>query len=145
MARRSIFAKLESDAPYLIPLYGALCRARKFPAAGEPVQRLKQYLLANGIHPRAWIVIVNVPHRLWLVINRYYTSTSADQVLDLIKSIDRLGFDRARANWLLNALLAPHEGPGFRYTSYAMEIAKGESLWRHVVSLLQHIDKPTEA
>ena len=78
------------------------------------------------------------------MVNRYYTSTSADQVLDLIKSIDRLGFDRARANWLLNALLAPHEGPGFRYTSYTTEIARGKSLWRHVVRLLQHVDKPTE-
>ena len=126
-------------------MYGALCRARKFPDTKEPVQWLKQYLLANGITPRAWIVIVNAPQRLWLVVNRYYTSTSADQVLDLIKSIDRLGFDRAQAKWLLNDLLALHEGPGFRYTSYAMEIAKGESLWRHVVSLLQHIDKPIEA
>ena len=34
MARRSIFAKLESDAPHLITLYGALCRARKFPDTG---------------------------------------------------------------------------------------------------------------
>ena len=114
MAWRSAFAKLESNAPHLIPLYGALCRARKFPDTGEPVQRLKHYLLANGISPRVWKVIVNAPQRLWLGVNRYYTNTSADQVLDLIKSIDRLGFDRAQANWLLNALLAPHGGPGFR-------------------------------
>ena len=145
MARRSAFVKLESDASHLIALYGVLCRDYKFPNAGEPVQRLKQYLLANGIRPQVWIVIVNVPHRLWLVVNRYYTSTSADQVLDLIKCIDRLGFDRAPANWLLDALLAPHGGPGFRYASYAAEISKGEPVWRHVVRLLQQIDKPTEA
>lgn len=145
MARRSIFAKLESDAPHLIPLYGALCRARKFPATGEPVQRLKQYLLANGIRPRAWIVIVNAPHRLWLVVNRYYTTTSANQVLDLMRCIDCLGFDRVPAHWLLDALLAPHGGPGFRYASYAGEVSKGEPVWRHIVRLMQHIDKPTEA
>ena len=42
MARRSVFAKLEADAHHLISLYGALCRARKFPATGEPVQQLKK-------------------------------------------------------------------------------------------------------
>ena len=144
MARRSIFAKLKSDAPHLIPLYGALCRARKFPAAGEPVQRLKQYLLANGIRPRVWIVIVNAPHRLWLVVNRYYTSTSADQVLDLIKCIDGLGFDRLPSTWLLDALLAPHGGPVFRYPSYAGEVLKQVPVWRHIVRLVQNIQKPSE-
>ena len=133
MARRSVFAKLEADAHHLISLYGALCRARKFPATGEPVQRLKQYLLANGIRPQVWIVIVNAPHRLWLVVNRYYTSTSADQVLDLIKCIDGLGFDRAPAKWLLDALLAPRVRPEFRYISYATQVIKGEQVWRHVV------------
>lgn len=144
MAKRPVFAKLEADAPHLIPLYGALCRARKFPATGEPVQRLKQYLLANGITPRAWIVIVNAPQRLWLVINRYYTSTSADQVLDLIKCVDRLGFDRLPSTWLLDALLAPHGGPVFRYPSYAGEVLKQVLVWRHIVSLIQNIQKPSE-
>ena len=145
MVRRSVFAKLESDAPHLIALYGALCRARKFPDTGEPVQRLKQYLVANGIRPRVWIAIVNAPHRLWLMVNRYYTKTSADQVLDLIQCIDCLGFDLVPVNWLLDALLAPHGGPGFRYASYAGEVSKGEPVWRHIVRLMQHIEKPTEA
>ena len=89
-------------------------------------------------------MIVNAPHRLWLVINRYYTSTSADQVLNLMRCIDRLGFDRAPAKWLLDAVLAPHGGPGFRYISCATQVIKGEQFWRHAVRLLQHIGKPTE-
>ena len=78
-------------------------------------------------------MIVNAPHRLWLVINRYYTSTSAEQVLDLIQCIDRLGIDRAPAKWLLDALLAPRVGPEFRYISYATQVIKGEQVWRYVV------------
>ena len=144
MAKRSAFAKLESDAPHLIPLYGALCRARRFPRIGEPVHRLKCHLMANGITPRAWIAIVNASPRQWLVVSRYYTSASADQVLDLIQCIDRLGFDWAPPTWLLDTLLAPHGGPGFRYSSYAVEISRRVPVWRHIVRLLQHVQKPTE-
>lgn len=145
LTRRSAFAKLESDAPHLIGLYGALCRARRFPRAGEPVQRLKAYLIANDISPLAWIAIVNAPARFWLVANRFYIGASADQVLDLIRCIDVLGFDRTPPAWLLDALLAPHGGPGSRYSSYAFEVCKYESVWRHIVRLLKHIEKPTEA
>ena len=145
LARRAIFAKLESDAPQLIGLYGALCRSRGFPRAGEPVQCLKKYLIANCISPRTWIALVNAPARLWLVLNRYYTGASAGEVLDLILCIDWLGFDRTPATWLLDGLLAPHGGPGSRYSSYAYEVCKYEPVWRHIVRLLKHIEKPTEA
>ena len=101
-------------------------------------------MLANGITQRAWTVIVNAPQRLWLVVNRYYTSTSADQVLDLIKCIDGLGFDRLPSIWLLDALLAPHGGPVFRYPSYAGEVLKQVPVWRHIVRLVQNIQKPSE-
>ena len=144
LARRSVFKKLESDAPHLIALYGALCQSRKFPHTGEPVQRLKLYLMAKGISQLAWIAIVNAPARLLLVIKRYYSGTTADQVLDLIQCVDWLGFDRAPVIWLLDAMLAPHGGPGSRYQSYAVEVSKRQSVWRHVVRLLQHIEKPAE-
>ena len=39
---------------------------------------------------------------------------------------------------------APHGGPGSRYPSYAFEVSKYESVWRHIVRLLSHIEKPTE-
>ena len=145
LARRAIFAKLESDAPHLAGLYGALCRAREFPRTGEPVQRLKEYLMANQISPQTWIAIVNAPARFWLIANRYYTGASAGQVLDLIRCIDVLGFDRTPAPWLLDALLAPYGGPGARYSGYACEVSKGKAVWCHVVRLLKDIEKPTEA
>ncbi|MBC7548535.1 MAG: PcfJ domain-containing protein [Polaromonas sp.] len=144
LTRRSAFAKLESDAPHLIGLYGALCRARRFPRAGEPLQRLKAYLIANDLSQQAWISIVNAPARFWLIANRYYTGAPAGQVLDLIRCIDVLGFDRTPPVWLLDALLAPHGGPGSRYPSYAYEVCKREAVWRHIVRLLKHIQKPTE-
>ena len=144
MARRSVFKKLVSDAPHLITLYGALCRARKFPQTGEPVQRLKAYLIANGISPKAWIAIVNAPARHWLVINRYYTGATVDQVLDLIRCIDWLGFDCTPPTWLLDGMLAPHGGPGSRYSTYAYEVCKREPVWRYVVRLLRHIQIQTE-
>lgn len=109
------------------------------------MQCLKEYLIANRISPRAWIALVNAPARLWLVLNRYYTGAAAGQVLDLIRCIDWLGFDRTPATWLLDGLLAPHGGPGSRYSSYAYEVCKGEPVWRHIVRLLKHIKKPTEA
>ena len=145
LARHAMFAKLESDAPHLAGLYGALCRARGFPRTGEPVQRLKEYLIANQISPQTWIAIVNAPAKFWLIANRYYTGASASQVLDLIRCIDVLGFDRTPAPWLLDALLAPHGGPGARYPSYACEVNKGKAVWCHVVRLLKDIEKPTEA
>ncbi len=145
LARRATFAKLESDAPHLIGVYGALCRARGFPRTGEPVQRLKAYLIANDVSTQAWIAIANAPARFWLIANRYYTGASADQVLDLILCVDVLGFDQTPVAWLLDALLAPHGGPGARYAGYALEVCKKESVWRHIVRLLKHIEKPNEA
>ena len=144
IARRSSFAKLESDGPQLIGLYGALCRVRNFPRTGEPVQRLRAYLGTNGVHPHTWIAIVNAPARLWLVLNRFYTGVSAVELLDLISCIDWLGFDQPPSKWLLEALLTPHGGPGSRYTTYGFLMRKCEQVWRHVVRLLAHIEKPTE-
>ena len=144
IARRSSFAKLESDGPHLIGLYGALCRTRNFPRTGEPVQRLRAYLGANGVHPHTWIAIVNAPARLWLVLNRFYTGVSAAEMLDLISCIGWLGFDQVPSTWLLEALWAPHGGPGSRYTTYDLLVSKCEQVWRHVVRLLARIQKPTE-
>ena len=87
---------------------------------------------------------MNAPSRLLLLVNRYYTGTSGDQVLDWIRCIDWLGFDRTPPIWLLDALLAPHGGPGTRYTTYAYELFKREPVWRHIVRLLKQIQKPTE-
>ena len=42
-------------------------------------------------------------------------------------------------------MLAPHGGPGARYSGYAYEICKGEAVWRHIVRLLKHIKNATEA
>ena len=144
LARRTTFAKLESDAPHLIGIYGALCRARGFPRTGEPLQRLREYLVANRISPQTWIAILNAPARFWLIANRYYTGATDGQVLDLIRCIDLLGFDRAPTTWLVDTLLAPHGGPGSRYPNYASELCKGEAVWRHIVRLLTDIEKPTE-
>ena len=144
LARRATFAKLESDGPHLIGLYGALCRARRFPRAGEPLQRLKAYLMTNDISPQAWMAIVNAPARFWLIAKRYYAGSSAGQLLDLIRCIDVLGFDRTPQACVLDALLAPHGGPRSRYPSYAFEVCKREAVWRHIVRLQNHIEKPTE-
>ena len=145
LAKRSTFKKLESDAPHLIGLYGALCRARGFPRTGEPLQRLKEYLTANRISPQAWKAVLKAPARFWLIANRYYTEASAEKMLDLIRCVDLLGFDRAPATWLVDALLAPHGGPGSRYPGYAVEVCKHGPIWCHIVMLLRHIKKPTEA
>ena len=145
LAQRAIFAKLESDAPHLIGVYGALCRARGFPRTGEPVQRLKEYLIANHISQQTWIAILNAPAKFWLIANRYYTGASAGQVLDLILCIDVLGFDQTPQVWVLDAMLAAHGGPGARYSGYVYEVCKGEAVWRHMVRLLKNIEKPTEA
>jgi hypothetical protein len=100
--------------------------------------------MANDISPQAWIAIVNAPARFWLIAKRYYAGSSPGQLLDLIRCIDVLGFDRTPQAWVLDALLALHGGPRSRYPTYAFEVCKREAVWRHIVRLQNHIEKPTE-
>jgi hypothetical protein len=125
LRNRRAFAKLENDAPHLTSLYGVLCQAKGFPAQGEPVQRLKEYLIARGVSQRTWRVISRSSQRLWLIVNRFYKGKLSDSVLDFIRCI--------------------YGGPTARYPDYAEEVQGLQQVWRHVVRLMQGIGVPTEA
>ena len=118
-------------------LFGVLCRTPGFPRRGEPVQRLKDFLLAKGISPRAWRIVTRSTPRLWLTVNQFYEGPLHASVLDLIRCIDSLGFDRTPPPWLLDRLLAVHGGPANRFRNYSDALVRKLSVWRHLVRLLQ--------
>lgn len=134
---RQAFATLKREAPHMVSLFGVLCCSRGFPKRGEPVQRLKMFLVDRGVSPRTWRVLTRSSPRLWLMVNDYYSAGLAKALLDFIRCIDMLGFDRPPPGWLLHRLLSAHGGPHARYPTYSDEIAKQQAFWRHVVRLLQ--------
>lgn len=134
---RRAFATLEREGPHLVSLFGVLCRCVGFPKRGEPVQRLKQFLVDRGVSPRTWRVLTRSGPRLWLMVNDYYSGGLPESLLDFIRCIDILGFDRPPPYWLLHRLMAAHGGPGARYPAYSGDISRQQVVWRHVVRLLQ--------
>lgn len=121
---RQAFATLEREAPHLVALFGVLCRSIGFPKRGEPVQRLKQFLVDRGVSLLTWRVVTRSGPRLWLMVNEFYKGDLPESLLDFILCIDTLGFDRPPPQWMLHRLLSAHGGAYARYSAYWGEIAK---------------------
>ena len=111
--------QLEIDAPHLLPLYMVLGTAYRFPEDGEPVQRLKTYLLAQGFKERDWRYIVKCNRRLMLPMRYVYDGgNTVAEILDYLRIMCALELREQLPEPLANTLFAAWGNPAQRSDSF---------------------------
>ncbi|MBK7005539.1 MAG: PcfJ domain-containing protein [Burkholderiales bacterium] len=127
--------QLEKDAPHLLPLYMAMGNFSDFPSHGEPVQRLKIWLLQNGFTQRDWRYIFSCSRRLILPMSDVYNWTHmCAETLDYLRGVCALGLKQQCPEPLLKALFCAWGNPAERESGYLHYLEK-LNLYPHLMSL----------
>lgn len=127
--------QLEKDSPHLLPLYMAMGNFNDFPGQGEPVHRLKEWLLQNGFTQRDWRYIFSCDRRLIRPMREVYTCTHAcAETLDYLRVICALGLHRECPEPLLKALFCAWGNRAERESGY-LHYLKKLNLYPHLMAL----------
>jgi hypothetical protein len=127
--------QLEKDAPHLLPLYMAMGNFSDFPSQGEPVQRLKVWLLQNGFTQRDWRYIFSCDRRLILPMRDVYNCTHiCAETLDYLRVVCALGLRHQCPEPLLKTLLTAWGNPAEREAGY-LHYVKKLNVYPHLLSL----------
>ncbi len=113
--------KLQLDAPRLAPLFDRLCEERDFPADGEPLQRLKQYLLAQGLSQRCWRMVVRSSSQLLRPVAAFYRSAAASAVVDYLRLVDQMHWSKQPSRAFMQTVLALRGRPGALLVDYSRQ------------------------
>lgn len=106
------YEQLLDDNDSLIPLYAACRDAKMFPATGEPLERLRGFLSANGLSPALWRRIA-APGRG----GHYMSPAIVDpesplaSALGVLAIVDALGPEHDPPEWLVEATIARRMWP----------------------------------
>jgi len=111
--------QLESDSPHLLPLYMAMAPHGNFPGSGDPVQRLKKWLLSNGFKPRDWRFVYRCNRRLIAPMGDvYYGRKQCAETLDYLRTVCALGLKEQCPERLIRALFGAWGNPAQREMTY---------------------------
>lgn len=93
LKHRTALRRLYRDAPRLLGLFALLVDLEGFRALGEPVERLKVFLRAQGLSERGWKVIQGCGPGLLKPLT-ILKNADAGQAIAYLKMIDGLGWTR---------------------------------------------------
>lgn len=135
LRHRADFESLWRDAPHLVPLFGALCENRDFPASGEPTARLKhnlrQRLKGSTV---VWRLLARGNGRALQPVRDLYKGTVGMAVMDYVRVLHGLGFQEQPPNWLIPQVLNLWGNTENRQESYWTHVfGCREDGYRHVV------------
>jgi hypothetical protein len=145
--RLAVLKDVRRESPQLVGLYEALCTHVDFPEAGEPLQRLKRFLKAQGLTQRGWNMVLSLNASDLAPIYEIYEGLLLNAVLDYVLLLDSMGFHCSRPHWLIRAIWSgnggvPNGNGGLRrnfsqqgYLTYASHVAR---------LYFQEKDAPTE-
>jgi len=108
--RYAVLKDVRRESPQLIGLYEVLCTHLEFPDDGEPVQRLKRFLKAQGLTQRGWNMVLSLTASDIAPIYDVYEGVLLSAVLDYVLILDAMGFHPARPQWLVRAILSGNGG-----------------------------------
>jgi hypothetical protein len=126
---------LAVDAPHLLPLYMALGQHIEFPNDGEPVQRLKTFLLRKGFKECHWRYIAHCNRRLVQPMRHVYIADDVpSETLDYLRIVCSLGLRQQLPEPLANTLFAVWGHAADRSSSY-WRLASVHQSYPHIMKL----------
>jgi PcfJ-like protein len=119
LRRFAVLKDVQRESPQLIGLYEALCTHVDFPEDGEPLQRLKRFLKAQGLTQRGWNMVLSMTASDLAPIYEIYEGVLLSAVLDYVLLLDSIGFHVSRPHWFIRAIWSgnggvPNGNGGFR-------------------------------
>lgn len=104
--RLAVLKDVRRDDPQLVGIYAALCSHEKFPENGEPIQRLKQFLKAQGLTQRGWNLVLSLTAADLAPLYEIYVGNLPQALLDYVLVLDTLGFHDKRPSWFVVSVLS---------------------------------------
>lgn len=145
MHQRAALLALEREMPQLIPLYAALMRHSGFKPGNEPIQAVRQFLLDQGLQPRVWRMICRSGPRLLLPVRELYEGNIGEAVLDYLRVLAGLEFDREPNATLIWAMLSRYGHSAARRSSYLPVIERVQSSFSHVAKVFMRLKAEHQA
>jgi hypothetical protein len=136
------FETLLDDDEDAIALYSIFCDSGDFPAAGEPVARLRVFLRSRGLSSALWRSIARGEcDPLASLDPELSRAHNAAQCMRILKLVDRIGPEYSPPSWLIRALLAI----GFPYHDANLDLEhwRAVALARRVAVLHSRADDDT--
>lgn len=137
--------KIQADGPELAVLFEVLKSQRGFPAEGEPLERLRSFLLARGVTPRGWRMIVRSRGSRLLPPAGCRRWAAAGAVLDVLRLLDAMQWREAPPRSLLRELLALRVAPRDGTPCFVDTLRHLFPALRHIVHLYEAADSSARA
>jgi len=133
---------MEQEAPQALGVYAALCEQSDFPGTGQPTQRLKAFLRANGLPQRIWALVLQDGPRVMRLVRQFYRGPDSVAVLDCLRILRDLHTPGAPAPWLSQAIYSEFGNAGARRLQYHPALNKWMPDLAHLVRLASALPKP---
>ena len=133
---------MEQEAPQALGVYAELCEQSDFPPTGQPTQRLKAFLSANGLPPRIWALVLQDGSRVMRLVRQFYRGAASASVLDCLRIFRDLHTPRAPAPWLSQAIYSEFGNAGARRQQYHPALKTSMPDLAHLVRRVSALPKP---
>jgi hypothetical protein len=140
IGRLDVHTKLAREAPQLSVVFELLVDEPGFPAKGEPLQRLRQFLLALGVSPSGWRMVLRGTLGRLLPPRGVHPWSAAEALLDQLRLLDRLGCRVAPPRRFTRELLAMRGAPQPGGPGYAEGYGAAMPVLRRVVRWVEEAD-----
>lgn len=139
---------LEAQAPFLLPLWWGFRSVDFLPVFGEPLQRLKQSLIAIGGQPAQWRAIANSAGagiKAYEILRKEFLVGSVHENMSQVVSVlSTLGANRFPPIWLLRLVLSMVGTMAKPSEHYATDLNAVYKPLRHVLRLITAMPMATE-
>jgi len=131
-----------SASAFALGVYAALCQHADFPTTGQPTQRLKNFLRAQGLPQRIWSLVLQDGPQVMRLVRQFYRGPDSAAILDCLQILRDLHTPRAPAPWLSQALYSEFGNAGARRRQYHPAMSKSMPSLAHLVRLASTLPKP---
>lgn len=136
---------LEREVPAVMPLYFELTKRNDFRPLPQPGQSVRAYLAEHDLGAGVWRLICRSDGRLLLGVRDLYQGNAGDAMLDYLRVLARLGFNRRPDVGLMWAMLSRYGHSAARLKSYLGELARVQQAFAHVAKVFTQLPPEQQA
>jgi len=143
VAHRQAYATLAAETPQFISLFSLVVDAPDFPTSGQPTQRLREHLLANGGTPALWRLLAKCNGRLITTFMPFYEQEFFTLEFDFFRILQSLRFRKAPPHWFLWDVMQLFGSPNNQRTFYAHSLSRFWVPLQRITQLLERANPDT--
>jgi len=134
------YRKLQHDGPRLVLAYALLSRVEGFPAAGEPLQQMRDLLRGAGLTERCWRMLVKSTRALWRPMVAFYEPPGPKAAMDYLRLLDELGWHLPADPAFMRTVLSLRGGPGGEHEAFSDSLDKAQRTLARIVTWFEGAD-----